>query len=84
MKSLIFTCVCMKRQKQIEYYAPQMNMIDLFSCNKREYLSFFLYLSLSDVKNRKVRYLKQIKTNHLLKFLMHTVILLPCTLPTIG
>ena len=35
----------MKRQKQIEYYAPQMNMIDLFSCNKREYLSFFLYLS---------------------------------------
>ena len=47
MKSLIFTCVCMKRQKQIEYYAPQMNIIDLFSCNKREYLSFFLYLSLS-------------------------------------
>ena len=46
MKSLIFTCVCMKQQKQIEYDAPQMNIIDLFSCNKREYLSFFL-LSLS-------------------------------------
>lgn len=43
----------MKQQKQIEYDAPQMNIIDLFSCNKRAYLSFFLYLSLFLFLRRK-------------------------------